>query len=91
LRFSLLAIGPINFLWRIAFRTKPWGETLTTAASASMPWLGWFLILTLLNRMSGGAHPPTEPGALSPVRRVIAIGSLVLFVLLFMPTPWMSY
>ena len=39
--------------------------------------------------VSGGGHPPTEPGDLSPVRRVIAIGTL-LFVLLFMPTPWMS-
>jgi membrane-associated protease RseP (regulator of RpoE activity) len=91
LRFSLLALVPINFVWQLVrtFRAGLSMQTLTTAVSASMPWLGWFLILTLLHRMSGGAHPPTEPGALSPVRRVIAIGSLVLFVLLFMRTPLM--
>jgi hypothetical protein len=41
--------------------------------------------------MSGGGHPPTEPGELSSVRRIVAVGTLVLFVLLFMPTPMMSY
>ncbi|MBW2526039.1 MAG: site-2 protease family protein [Deltaproteobacteria bacterium] len=50
-------------------------------------WLVWFGLLFLLKRFSGDNHPPTEPGQLSPVRRAIAIGCILLFVLLFMPTP----
>jgi len=51
-------------------------------------WGVWFVLLFLLKRASGGVgHPPTEPGQLSPMRKGIAVGTLVLFVLLFMPTP----
>jgi hypothetical protein len=45
----------------------------------------------VLTRVSGPDHPPTEPGELSPGRRAIAIVSLVVFVLIFMPTPWSKY
>ena len=37
------------------------------------------------------AHPPTGPGTLSPARRAVAVLCLVLFVLLFMPTPLAEY
>lgn len=58
----------------------------------SLFWLLWFVLLGLVSRFSGGArHPPTEPGELSPVRRVVAGITLVLFVLLFMPTPLVAY
>lgn len=50
-------------------------------------WLVWFVLLFALRRLSGGEHPPTEPGELSPARRAVAIGCVVLFVLVFMPTP----
>jgi membrane-associated protease RseP (regulator of RpoE activity) len=91
-RYLLLLLVPLNLAlhapaFHEAFQWASWG----TAISAATPWLGWFIILSLLERFSGGGHPPTEPGALSPVRRAIAVGTLVLFVLLFMPTPWMSY
>jgi hypothetical protein len=56
-----------------------------------MPWLGFFVVLSLLERASRGRHPPTEPGSLSPARRVVAVVTLLLFILLFMPTPMMSY
>ncbi len=92
-RWSLLALAPINLVWRMApvLRGVPYQDLIHTAVSASTIWLGWFIVLTLLERMSGGGHPPTEPGELSPRRRAVAIGTLVLFVLLFMPTPWMTY
>jgi membrane-associated protease RseP (regulator of RpoE activity) len=61
------------------------------AVSNSMPWLIWFGLIHLMLRVGGRDHPPTEPGELSPVRRAIAIVSLVFFVLLFMPTPWAAY
>jgi membrane-associated protease RseP (regulator of RpoE activity) len=50
-------------------------------------WLIWFLVLSLLKR----THPPTEPGDLGPLRTGVAIACLVLFVLLFMPTPMATY
>jgi membrane-associated protease RseP (regulator of RpoE activity) len=55
-------------------------------------WLVWFALLAGLRRLSGGMnHPPTEPGPLSPMRRRTAVACLVLFVLLFMPTPMRMY
>lgn len=64
---------------------------LTQALSNSMFWLVWFVILIAIKRVGGRDHPPTEPGDLSPGRRAVAVFSLILFVLLFMPTPWASY
>ncbi len=60
---------------------------LSSAAWASAFWLVWFVLL----RFIGKAHPPTEPSSLGPVRTVVAVASLVLFVLLFMPTPMSTY
>lgn len=58
-------------------------------ATTGSIWLLWFVLLALLRRAGGGVdHPPTDPGALSPRRRVIAALCLLMFVLLFMPTPF---
>ncbi|MGH2626166.1 MAG: site-2 protease family protein, partial [Anaerolineales bacterium] len=93
MRWSILALVPINFVWRMVpvLRGAPWKEALESALAASPSWVVWFLVLTVLERLSGGGHPPTEPSDLSPVRRAVGIGTLVLFVLLFMPTPLSSY
>jgi membrane-associated protease RseP (regulator of RpoE activity) len=66
-------------------------DALESAISGSTLWLGWFVVLTVMRRAAGGEHPPTEPGELSPGRKLIAVASLVLFVLIFMPTPWQKY
>ncbi|HVU03890.1 MAG TPA: site-2 protease family protein [Polyangiaceae bacterium] len=92
-RWCLLPLFLYNaarFLLPVALSRSglPWGF----AVSNSMFWLMWFLVLGVIGRVSGGAeHPPTEPGALSPVRRVVAAFTLLLFVLLFMPTPLAQY
>jgi membrane-associated protease RseP (regulator of RpoE activity) len=78
LHWSLLAVLAYN-LW--AFRELAPG----------MVWGVWFVLLYALRRMSGGNHPPTEPGPLSPGRRVVAVVCLLLFVALFMPTPMRAY
>ncbi len=62
-----------------------------------LPWVAWFVGLGLLIAMEvrGGVlrrhslldHPPTGSAKLDPVRAGVAIFSLVMFVLLFMPTP----
>lgn len=65
---------------------------LSLAIGNSVFWLIWFVLLGVLARISGGAeHPPCEPGALSPGRRVVAWCCLGLFVALFMPTPMAVY
>jgi membrane-associated protease RseP (regulator of RpoE activity) len=67
-------------------------QTYVQAVMNSVFWLLWYVVLGVVGRFSGGAaHPATEPGELSPVRRVVAAVTLVLFVLLFMPTPYVSY
>lgn len=65
---------------------------LLVAVMNSLFWLMWFVVLGIIGRASGGPdHPPVEPGALSPARRVLAWGCLALFVALFMPTPMASF
>ncbi len=68
--------------------------SLGLAVSNSWFWLIWFIVLGVLGRLGGGRgaeHPPTEPGPLSAGRVVVAVGTLVMFLLLFMPTPWAAY
>jgi hypothetical protein len=58
-------------------------------ATTGSIWLLWFVLLGLLRRAGGGVnHPPTDPGKLSPLRQLIAALCLVMFALLFMPTPF---
>jgi membrane-associated protease RseP (regulator of RpoE activity) len=78
IHFGLLAVFLYNLL--------RYGD-LTTGAV----WLVWFGLLALLRRMTGGVwHPPTDLGeTLSGGRRAVAVLCLVLWVVLFMPTPWL--
>jgi len=91
IHWSLLGMFALNlymFVWPVIQSQGSGGDGMSQAVSNSMFWLFWFGLLFLVRRMGGGDHPPTEPGELSPRRRWIAILSLVIFVLLFMPTPW---
>jgi membrane-associated protease RseP (regulator of RpoE activity) len=78
LRWALLAAFAYNY-WRFA------------QAAPGLVWVVWFFLLTVMRRLSGMNHPPTEPGELSPKRKLIAMGCVALFVLLFMPTPMRAY
>lgn len=69
-----------------AYHAGARGEALFAAGAAGASWLVWFLVLALMSRFSGIDHPPFEGGTLTPLRRGVAIGCLVLFVLLFMPS-----
>lgn len=82
------------FLYNLASQLLPlarrgWPEGgLSLALSNSAFWLVWFGMLTLMARVSGPDHPPTEPGEpLGLVRTGIAVLCLILFLLLFMPSP----
>ncbi len=63
------------------------GGSWGTAIESGSFWMVWFALLLVLKRFGGRDHPPTEPGELGLVRTVVAAGSLLMFVLLFMPTP----
>jgi membrane-associated protease RseP (regulator of RpoE activity) len=67
-------------------------EALGGALGNSTFWLVWFGLLWGMRRLSHGEnHPPTDPGELGRGRRAVAVATLGLFVLLFMPTPWSSW
>jgi membrane-associated protease RseP (regulator of RpoE activity) len=88
---GLLGIFLLNVWWFVApvVRGGLSGDHLVMGIGNSVFWLFWFVLLMGVRRASGGGdHPPTDAGPLSPTRRVIAVLSLVFFVLLFMPTPW---
>lgn len=88
--WSLLLVFLFNIVKFMApvLRSRHWADA-GTAVSNSMFWLMWFGLLHLLSRVGGGHdHPPTDPGELSSGRKAIAVVTLILFVLLFMPTPW---
>jgi membrane-associated protease RseP (regulator of RpoE activity) len=61
------------------------GEALQASFAPGVPWLLWWGLLRLMTRTGRPEHPPTDDDQLSPGRRVVAIGTLLLFVLLFMP------
>lgn len=81
----VFAFNVVSFMAPVV-RTERWEEA-GQALSNSAFWLWWFILLLGLARLGGSSHPPTDPGTLSPARKVIAVITLVLFILLFMPTP----
>ena len=87
LRRLLLPLGlgvGLYYGWP-AFEAGKRGDALLEAAGPGTQWLVWWLLLTLIGRSEQREHPPPDPGELSPVRRRVALGTLALFVLLFMP------
>jgi len=63
------------------------GGALAHEFAAGFSWLFWALLLSLLTRATGHGHPPTDDQYLSPRRRIVGWLTLLLFVLLFMPSP----
>ena len=66
------------------------GWDLLGEAMVGLNWFVWFGVLHLLRRFTGTAHPPVDPGELSPARRIVALACLALFFLIFMPVPMRS-
>jgi len=58
-----------------------------TITSSVGTWVVLQLLLLFARRRWGMDHPPVDDGALSPGRKVVAVLTLLLFVLLFMPSP----
>jgi membrane-associated protease RseP (regulator of RpoE activity) len=66
---------------------QTWVEALGTCSF----WLIWYGITGAMKHFAGEDHPPFEPAPLGRPRQLVAIGCLVLFVLLFLPTPMALY
>jgi membrane-associated protease RseP (regulator of RpoE activity) len=82
----IFAGNVVRFAWPLLAR-RDFADLGQALGNASF-WLVWYFLIGLVMRLGGRDHPPTEPGQLSPVRKALAVLSLVLFVLLFMPTPY---
>lgn len=52
-----------------------------------LSWIVLFALLSLMRRLAGATHPPVDRLEFGGARRAIAVASLLLFLLLFMPTP----
>ncbi|HEX3855357.1 MAG TPA: site-2 protease family protein [Polyangiaceae bacterium] len=67
-------------------------QSIGYALSTSLFWLMWFGVTGIIGYVSGGTdHPPFEPGELGRGRRAVAWLCLIMFALLFMPTPQAVY
>lgn len=83
----LFLVQLARFLTPIALgqSDQPWYFALLNSST----WLVWFVFLSLLRRsQDGDDHPETDDAVLSGARRVVAWLCALLFVLLFMPTPF---
>jgi len=86
----LFAFNLLRFVLPVVLHKSSLGYGF--AISNSLFWLIWFGFTGLVGRISGGAdHPPFEPGELGRGRRAVAWLCLIMFVLLFMPTPYAVY
>ena len=89
----MLALFVLNFAWHLAPALhEPLTSDLCMAAvSASTPWLTWAVVLTVLDRFSGGGHPPTEPGELSPAASLDRDRDAGFLCRAVHADPWMTY
>jgi membrane-associated protease RseP (regulator of RpoE activity) len=86
----LFAFNLVRFVGPVLTHQSPMG--FGQALSNSAFWLLWYGFTSAIGRFSGGAdHPPFEPGELGRGRRAVAWLCLLLFVALFMPTPYARY
>ena len=69
---------------------KAWDPSVgaRVAMNAATFWLVWFLLVSLMRRMSGGVnHPPVDDEPLPRSRRALFWLMVVVFVGVFMPVP----
>jgi membrane-associated protease RseP (regulator of RpoE activity) len=91
-RRALLVVFAYNFLTLVVpVLLGRSSQPLLAAVFGSLFWLFWYGITGVMAQMTGAEHPPFDPGELDGPRRAVAVASLVLFVVLFMPAPWVQY
>ncbi len=86
---ALAALGVgTGIYWGRFLRSEhrdPW--VIGTGYTQGLSWFVFAAFIMLMHRNSRGRHPPTDDGTLSRSRQVVAIATLLLFVVLFMPVP----
>jgi membrane-associated protease RseP (regulator of RpoE activity) len=91
LHVALPVIGATVFgvMMVVALRA---GRDVTDAAwyakDGAIPWLVWTLLLGLMRRNAGEYHPSVGDTPLDPMRRALAIGMLLVFILIATPVPF---
>ena len=97
-RWALLPLLAYNFVIFVlpVLRDTPissadFGAQMKLASNNASFWGLWLILTLVIGRYAGDDHPPTDDSTLSPFRKVVAVGTLVMYVLLFMPTPWAQY
>jgi membrane-associated protease RseP (regulator of RpoE activity) len=90
-RGLLLAFTYNLYLFVVPVLLKRSTQTLGEAGMNAAFWLIWYGITGAMAKVSGEDHPPFEPGPLGLGRQLVAVACLVLFVLLFLPTPIAAY
>jgi membrane-associated protease RseP (regulator of RpoE activity) len=91
LHVLLPAIGAVVFAVMTAnalHAGRDLASSLDYAKTGALPWLVWTLLLAWMRRSAGEYHPPVGDQPLDPVRRVLAFGMLVIFVLIATPVPF---
>ena len=72
---------------RSVFAEAQWSPTVSSLSL----WLMLLVLLLVFRRISSGVHPPVDEPQMDPIRRAVALGTLILAVLLFMPSPLVAY
>ncbi|NUP12133.1 MAG: site-2 protease family protein [Polyangiaceae bacterium] len=87
---GLLVVAGLNLVRFLVPVMQNGGDRWQAIGNSSF-YVVWFVLLALMRWRTGMNHPPTDDTTLSPVRKLVAGLCLVLFALLFMPTPWATY
>ena len=67
---------------------RDWAGSLSYASHGLIPWLVWTVLLGWMRRSQGEYHPPVGATPLDPMRKKLAFGMLVIFVLIATPVPF---
>jgi membrane-associated protease RseP (regulator of RpoE activity) len=89
----LVAVGVFAWVYHLV-RVEAgagWNQTLgvSIAVGAGVPWLVWYVLVSVVRRASGGGnHPPVDDQPLPPSRKALFWLMVVVFVAIFMPVPF---
>ncbi|HEY5920583.1 MAG TPA: site-2 protease family protein [Kofleriaceae bacterium] len=67
---------------------RGWLESMSYAGNGILPWMVWTLLLGWMRRNAGEYHPPVGDVPLDPLRKKLAVGMLIIFVLIATPVPF---
>ncbi len=67
---------------------KDVADSLSYASYGVIPWCMWSLLLGWMRRSAGEYHPAVDSTPLDPMRRRMAFGMLVVFMLIATPVPF---